>query len=210
MTCPLSAFTNTTRNSHNFPISTITSHHHLPSLHIIPLRHPSRLKTTPCHHPLSPCTTCHSSLPLHPQSPPTWRSDFFFFFFNIKRVLAKGQQIYVQKKKFPLVARPCKEDSRRNEFNAWFSRLWWLTSYFIDIMYTYTSFFSSGFSFYILILWLFFFLQVDSHFYTCIVMFKGASGHSTPVGDIRITGMAYVKWCAITLTNGVLFIDILQ
>ena len=37
----------------------------------------------------------------------------FIFLLYIKRVLAKGQKNYV-KKKIPLVARPCKEDSRRN------------------------------------------------------------------------------------------------
>ena len=38
---------------------------------------------------------------------------FFFFFKYIERVLAKGKENYVKKKKIPLVVRPYKEDSRR-------------------------------------------------------------------------------------------------
>ena len=37
----------------------------------------------------------------------------FYFIFYIKRVLAKGKKLSI--KKIPLVARPCKEDSRRNK-----------------------------------------------------------------------------------------------
>ena len=45
--------------------------------------------------------------------------NFYFltFFFYIKRALAKGKQKHV--KKIPLVARPCKEDSRRNKSKSW-------------------------------------------------------------------------------------------
>ena len=50
----------------------------------------------------------------------------FLFFFFIKRVLAKGQQKYVRK--IPLVARPCKDDSRRNRGRGWRSSLVWEVS----------------------------------------------------------------------------------
>ena len=39
--------------------------------------------------------------------------DIWIFCFYIKRVPAKGKKISI--KKIPLVARPCKEDSRRNK-----------------------------------------------------------------------------------------------
>ena len=38
---------------------------------------------------------------------------FIYFFYYIKRVPAKGKKLSI--KKIPLVARPCKEDSRRNK-----------------------------------------------------------------------------------------------
>ena len=46
---------------------------------------------------------------------------FIYFIFYIKRVLAKGQQKTFKKKNIPLIARSCKEESRRDRSKGWTS-----------------------------------------------------------------------------------------